>query len=80
MTRSKCSSCGKDAFAYLIEPDGSRVYLCVDHFPDADAQRADDTRNPVNKKSKNAPGQFSMDSLIRQLRRRIPQLPRHIVR
>jgi hypothetical protein len=37
MTRQKCSSCGKDAFAYLIEADGSRIYLCLDHFPNHDA-------------------------------------------
>jgi hypothetical protein len=37
MTRRKCSSCGKDAFAYLIEADGSRIYLCLDHFPNHDA-------------------------------------------
>ena len=42
MTLRKCSSCGKDAFAYLIEADGLRIYLCLDHFPDRDAPHYDD--------------------------------------
>ena len=34
MTERKCSSCGKAAFAYRIEADGSKTYLCLEHFPD----------------------------------------------
>jgi hypothetical protein len=34
MHRRKCNSCGKDAFAYRIEADGSRTYLCERHLPD----------------------------------------------
>jgi hypothetical protein len=37
MKRQKCSSCGKDAFAYRIEADGSKTYLCLQHFPEGEA-------------------------------------------
>jgi hypothetical protein len=33
MTQRKCSSCGKDAFAYRLEADGARTYLCAGHIP-----------------------------------------------
>jgi hypothetical protein len=51
MTRRKCSSCGKDAFAYLIEADGSRIYLCLDHFPNHDAPHyGDQQKTPGRRK------------------------------
>jgi len=34
MTQRKCSSCGKPAFAYQIEADGKKTYLCLEHLPD----------------------------------------------
>lgn len=37
MTRRKCFHCGKPAFAYRIEPDDTRTYLCFDHFPEGEA-------------------------------------------
>jgi hypothetical protein len=37
MTRRKCDLCGKDAFAYRIEADRTRTYLCLDHFPEGEA-------------------------------------------
>lgn len=46
MTRPKCSSCGKDAFAYLIEEDGSRTYLCLEHFPTGNAPYYGDREKP----------------------------------
>jgi len=42
MTQRKCHSCGKDAFAYLIEADGSRLYFCLEHFPLHDAPHPGD--------------------------------------
>lgn len=30
--------CGKPAFAYRIELDDSRTYLCVKHFPEGDVE------------------------------------------
>ena len=37
MARTKCNACGKAAFAYMVESDGARLYLCLDHFPASDA-------------------------------------------
>ena len=48
MTRQKCSSCGNDAFAYLIEADGSRIYLCLEHFPGRDAPRFGEQQKTPN--------------------------------
>jgi hypothetical protein len=33
MQRHKCSACGRDAFAYRLEEDGTKTYLCLDHLP-----------------------------------------------
>jgi hypothetical protein len=33
MGQRKCSTCGKAAFAYRKEPDGSKTYLCDRHIP-----------------------------------------------
>jgi len=49
MTQRKCHSCGKDAFAYLIEADGSRLYFCLEHFPTHDAPRPGDEKPPQGK-------------------------------
>jgi len=37
MERHKCILCGKAAFAYRVESDGSRDYLCAMHLPEGDA-------------------------------------------
>jgi hypothetical protein len=34
MRREKCSFCGKKAFAFRLEADGSRIYLCITHLPE----------------------------------------------
>ena len=49
MTQRKCHSCGKDAFAYLIEAYGSRLYFCLEHFPTHDAPRPGDEKPPQGK-------------------------------
>jgi len=53
MGQRKCHTCGKDAFAYLIEADGSRIYFCLDHFPIHDAPHSGDEPKPPQGK---APG------------------------
>jgi CDGSH-type Zn-finger protein len=45
--RQKCAYCGKTAFAYRLEPDGSKTWLCTDHLPTDDADD-DETPPPVN--------------------------------
>jgi hypothetical protein len=51
MTRRKCSCCEKDALAYLIEADGARIYLCLDHFPNHDAPHyGDQQKMPSRRK------------------------------
>jgi hypothetical protein len=37
MKKRKCSFCGKAAFAYRIEVDESKTYLCLKHLPDGEA-------------------------------------------
>jgi len=39
MAERKCIACGEEAFAYRIEADSSKTYLCLDHFPDGEAPR-----------------------------------------
>jgi hypothetical protein len=48
MGKRKCHCCGRDAFAYLIEADGSRTYFCLDHFPAHDAPRHDEQQKPAD--------------------------------
>jgi hypothetical protein len=46
MGQRKCNSCGKDAFAYLIEADGARIYFCLEHFPTYDAPHSAEEKKP----------------------------------
>jgi hypothetical protein len=46
MGQRKCNSCGKDAFAYLIEADGARIYFCLEHFPTYDAPHSAEEQKP----------------------------------
>ncbi len=47
MTRHKCHSCGRPAFAYRIEPDGTRTYLCEKHIPTDETSGPDKSSGPV---------------------------------
>jgi hypothetical protein len=40
MKRQKCSACGKNAFAYRLEEDGTKTYLCLNHLPTGKAPDA----------------------------------------
>lgn len=75
----KCSSCGKDAFAYLIEADGARIYLCLDHFPDADDFQANEGQKTGEPSKAPKPDHLSLGSLLRHLLDRVPQFLRHNV-
>ena len=46
-----CSSCGKPAFAYRLEADGTKIYLCLKHLPSGDAPNDDDPYNLQGKKN-----------------------------
>ena len=51
MRQRMCSSCGKPAFAYRIEADGTKTYLCLKHLPSGDAPNDDDPYNLQGKKN-----------------------------
>lgn len=42
MKRQKCSACGNNAFAYRLEADGTKTYLCLNHLPTGKAPDAGD--------------------------------------
>jgi hypothetical protein len=46
-----CSSCGKPAFAYRLEADGTKTYVCLKHLPGGDAPNNDDQYNLQGKKN-----------------------------
>jgi len=46
MKERKCVFCGKKAFAYRMEADGSRTYLCMKHIPDEETTRLDEKDGP----------------------------------
>ena len=50
MKQPRCSLCGHSAFAYRMETDGSKTYLCLAHLPDSAATLFCD-RNTLRGKS-----------------------------
>jgi hypothetical protein len=48
MELRKCTSCGQPAYAYRLEPDGSRVYLCLKHLPEWDSPPPEQKTSPRN--------------------------------
>jgi hypothetical protein len=55
MTRHRCHCCGRPAFAYRLEPDGTKTYLCEKHIPTDETSCPGISSGPVFLKLKDDP-------------------------